>query len=300
MKRLISLCASLCVMALIFSGPVRAQQQLFVANWGNDGASCSQSTPCLTFQGAINKGNVAQINCLTSGSYGSVTVAASITIDCGTGNVGAIFPGNTSVGIYITAVSATVVLRHLSLSGIGFGNGIYAPVSGTLIMEDCSIQGFGYGIYYAPTGGRGLLQVSNSQVVNNGTGIRVSPFDNNIASLALNRLELVGNSNIGLIMTGPGVVAGTIHDSLIASSAVGVWADASQVYLAIDGSNIAANLQSGVYTNNASDVIGIGTSTFSGNAVAVKSDAGSLVSFGNNQLIANGSNGNFTGSVPLR
>ena len=72
----------------ISASPVRAQSVLWVSATGNDANVCSQAAPCLTFQGAINKGSVAQINCLTSGSYGAFTITASITIDCGTGNIG--------------------------------------------------------------------------------------------------------------------------------------------------------------------------------------------------------------------
>ena len=75
------------MMLVISASPVRAQSTLWVSATGNDASACNQTAPCLTFQGAINKGNVAQINCLTSGSYGAFTVTASITIDCGAGNI---------------------------------------------------------------------------------------------------------------------------------------------------------------------------------------------------------------------
>src|SRR5258708_3020863 len=88
MRKLILLCTSLCAMVLISASPVHAQSNLWVANYGNDGNSCSQTSPCATFLGAIFKGGVAQINCLTSGDYGPVLITASITIDCGSGNIG--------------------------------------------------------------------------------------------------------------------------------------------------------------------------------------------------------------------
>src|SRR6185437_8324567 len=89
MRKLILLCASFCSMVLLFAAsPVRAQSVLCVAYNGSDGNNCGQTTPCATFQRAIHKGGVAQIRCLTSGDYGAVTITASITIDCGTGNIG--------------------------------------------------------------------------------------------------------------------------------------------------------------------------------------------------------------------
>ena len=50
--------------------------------------SLNDLTLAHAFQGAVNKGNVGLINCLTSGNYGAVTITASIIIDCGAGNIG--------------------------------------------------------------------------------------------------------------------------------------------------------------------------------------------------------------------
>ena len=145
MRKLILLCTSLCAMVLLISAsPVRAQNVLWVSATGSDANACSQSAPCATFQGAINKGGVAQINCLNSGNYGPFTITASITIDCGTGNVGnGCQPAGTAITLN-TAAAATVVLRHLSLNGLGTAaTGIAQSFSsGTLIVEDCMIHGF--------------------------------------------------------------------------------------------------------------------------------------------------------------
>src|SRR5260221_3169990 len=120
MRKLILLCLSLCAMVLAISaGPARAQSVLWVSATGNDAAVCSQAAPCLTFQGAINQGNVAQINCLTSGSYGPFTLSASITIDCGTRDIGTISISSGSAITIATGPGAIVVLRHLSLNGGG-------------------------------------------------------------------------------------------------------------------------------------------------------------------------------------
>ena len=151
----------LCAMALAISAsPVRAQSVLWVSATGSDAAVCSQAAPCLTFQGAINKGSVSQINCLGSGNYGAFTITASITVDCGTGNIGTIFATAGSAISVATPAGAIVVLRHLSLNGGGSAvYGIQASLfpSGTLIVEDCMIQGFqggpGNGINFSPTSG---------------------------------------------------------------------------------------------------------------------------------------------------
>src|SRR6202035_3238240 len=93
MRKIILLCASLFTMVLFSASPVRAQLALWVSPTGNDSNSCFEAAPCLTFQGAINKGNVAVINCIGSGYYLPFTITASITIDCGAGNVGSVVAG---------------------------------------------------------------------------------------------------------------------------------------------------------------------------------------------------------------
>ena len=291
---------------LISASPVHAQNVLWVANNGHDANACSQTSPCATFQGAINKGSVSQINCLTSGNYGPFTITASITIDCGTGNIGNVAVSGGNAITINTASAATIVLRHLSLNGLGTAtNGIGTTLfsSGTLIVEDCMIQGFhsGYGIYFAPSSGRGLLQVSNSQIFGNTYGIAVGPASGQIASVTLNRVELVANSNNGLYLGGAGVVAGTMRDSVAsANGKTGVFANASQVYFTVEESSIVANLANGIQTNSAGSVVNVGASTIGGNGTGVKATAGQLISFGNNQMSANGSNGNFTSTTALR
>jgi hypothetical protein len=307
MRKLILLCASLCSMVLLFSAsPVRAQSVLWVAASGNDGNACGQTTPCATFQGAINKGSVSQINCLTSGNYGAATITASLTIDCGTGNIGTVSItglGNTAIGIS-TSSAATIVLRHLSLNGNNsatFGIDANPFASGTLVVEDCTIQGFTTnGIHFEPTNGRGLLQVSDSRIFNNGNGILVQPTNNQIASVTLNRIEVTGNSNDGLLLKGD-VVAGTMRDSVAAGNTqFGVSAFATQVFFTIEESSIVANLNAGIETNSPGSVINVGASTIGGNGTGVKPTLGSLISFGNNQMSANGANGNFTSTTALR
>jgi hypothetical protein len=206
MRKVTLLCARLFTMVLLISAsPVRAQNVLWVGPGGSDSNACSQTAPCATFQGAINAGSVSQINCLGSGDYGTFTITGSLTVDCGAGNVGNIASASVS-GVKInTSAAATVILRHLALNGLSANtsiNGIQAGLffSGTLIVEDCMIHGYhgGDGITFVPQSGRGLLQVSNSQIFDNVTGILVDTVSGQIASVTLNKVELVANSNVGL------------------------------------------------------------------------------------------------------
>jgi len=84
----------------------------------------SEASPCASFQGAINKGNVVQINRLASGHYGEVLITTSLTIDCGSGNVGNIVNSSASGITISTTAAATIILRHLALNGLSTANGV--------------------------------------------------------------------------------------------------------------------------------------------------------------------------------
>ena len=302
--RKIKLCVSFFTMVLLFSAdPVMAQQ--WVGPTGSDGNACTTAAPCATFQRAINVG-ASQINCLGSGSYGPVTIQTSLIIDCGAGNVGNIVVSSGNTAIAITAGSAAnIVLRHLSLNGLGTGNvGINTNgfASGTLIVEDCAIQGFGsgIGISFGTSSGRGLLQVSNTQILNNGTGIFVFPTNGQIASVTLNRVELLGHISNGGLVFGGAVVAGTMRDSVVGANAIGVKADATQVFFTIEESSIVDNLVNGIQTLTPGSAIKVAASTIGGNGTGVLASAGSIVSFGDNHISDNGSDGNFTSTIALK
>jgi hypothetical protein len=59
-------------------------------------------------------------------------------------------------------------------------------------------------------------------------------------------------------------------------------------------------LGNGIRTNSAGSVVSVGASTIGGNGTGVKATSGSLISFGNNQISANGINGSFTATTPLQ
>jgi len=311
MKKFVLLCASIFAMGLLFSaGPARAQFVLFVGPNGSDTNGCTPSAPCATFQGAITKFSTAnsQINCVGSGNYGPITITFSLIIDCGAGNVGNIVSSTASAITINTTAAATIILRHLALNGLSTTNaisGISAAsfLSGTLIVEDCMINGYhqGAGILLAPNGGRGLLQASNSQIFDNVDGIVVQPASGQIASVTLNKVELVGNTAVGLFFAGAGVVAGTMRDSVVGENGTdGVFSTAGQVFFTVEESSIVDNLSNGIHTSSAGSAIKVGSSTIGGNGTGVLASSGSIVSFGNNQISDNGSDGTFTSTKALK
>jgi hypothetical protein len=312
-KKLMLLCLSLLAAAFsIATTPLHAQTLAWVSPTGSDANSCTQTAPCATFAGAILKGG-NQINCLGSGNYGTlnsttVSITGSLVIDCGAGNVGEMTAGAGTAVINInTVASATIVLRHLSLSGNGGGGTLGINTqnfgSGTLIVENCTVRGTANAVIFAPSSGRGTLQITDSRFFgNSGDAINVAPFTGQIASIALNRVEIVANSASGLALGGSGVIAGTIRQSLVAHNAViGIAANAAGgVFFTVEESSVINNLATGIFVNSSAAVVNVGASTIGGNGTGVKVFAGSLVSFGNNQMSANGVNGSFTSTAGLQ
>lgn len=308
MRRFILLCTSLSVMVLLVSAsPVRALG-VYVSRSGIDLADCTSTNPCRTFQGALNKyPGTRRITCIdSSDEYGPVTITASIIIDCGTGNIGTIVSNAGSAITINAAAGATIILRHLALDGNGSAtDGINASSfpSGKLIVEDCTISGFanGAGINFRPTSGRGTLDVSNTQISANVNGIYVAPSTNQIASVTLDHVKLSANSGNGLWLSGAGVVAGTMRNSVAATNGVnGVVSDAHQAYFTVEESSMVANLQYGIRSISSGTSIKVGASTIGGNGTSVKAVTGSIVTFGNNQISDNGTDGSFTSTAPLR
>ena len=313
MRKLVLLRASLFMMVLLIAAsPVRAQNVTWVGPDGSDSNPCTQTLPCATFLGAYQFRNASQINCLGSGNYGPIIITGSLTIDCGAGNVGNIVVANESIAqggdaaITIeTSTEATIILRHLALTNLGpfAALGIITKTfaTGTVIIEDCTVQGFsGVGISFTPPFGRGLLQVSNSLISGNLGGIEVLPSGSAIASVTLNRVELVGNSGGGLVFQG-NVVAGTMrHSVVVGNGSAGVLVESSQAFFTIEETSIVDNLVNGIQTNSAGAVVNVGSSTIGGNGTGVLASQGSIISFGNNQMSTNATNGNFTSTTALQ
>jgi len=166
----------------------------WVSPSGDDSNNCTAAKPCRTFAGALTKTNAdGEIVVQSSGGFGPVTIDKSITID-GAGNYAGIQAGSESNAITIQATgSDVVVLRGLTLSGLGSGSyGVRASTSyAVLHVENCVISNFvNGGISPGPTAaifiqdtvisecGRGIsldwggkAVIDHCRLENNGTGL---------------------------------------------------------------------------------------------------------------------------------
>ena len=175
--------ASLIIFTLVFTAlAYAAPQRTFVSAQHGDDANtannCSLALPCRNFNAAVGVVNAGgEVVALDSGGYGPTTISKSVTLTSPLGVYAAITALTAgSDAITVSAASGfagdTVVLRGLTLTGIGGAHGIDVQSVGTLHVEGCVISGFiGNGINVFLTADSSHILVKDSIMRNNGYGI---------------------------------------------------------------------------------------------------------------------------------
>ncbi len=316
MTRLMLSCAWLCAMAFVAVAisPVRAagfNNISYVSITGSDSHGCTTPTTdaCITFNRALTQTvNYGEIDCVNSYVYSlPLTISQSVTIDCA---------GTVSGSLWSWVISGTgivVRLRNLSFKNL-LGEGgtvIDAQNMAALYIENCVITNSNFaspylGIKFEPSAGESQLSVINSVISNNGSGgtgggIEIAPTSGATASVTLDGVKILGNVyGIGLSSAG-GTIAGALRHSTISGSNIsGLVAvgGASPIFFTIDDSIVMNNSSYGIQSLGSGVNLKIGNSTITGNGTGVSGPG--LVSFGNNQLGDNASNGTFTSTTALQ
>lgn len=257
----------------------------YVSGSGSDSNTCARSSPCATFAGALaNTSAGGEIDALDSGDFGSVMITQALTIDGGSA-VAAIsatqlcndnaFTGRHAAICILAGSSDTVTLRNLSLSvpaanvgtGIEFGSGAY------LRVENVVIAG-------APT-------MSNGVEITTGT-----------AALDHVRIQNAVFPSIPANGTAVHAVLGalvSISNSTISFDGTGV---ASQSFAVVNIDNTLLQYNTvAVYVANASTVR-LSNTTITDNATGLSNGGGgTIVSYVNNRINGNTTNGAPTQSV---
>jgi hypothetical protein len=291
MTKMTLLLAVLSVLLLPALSMTPAQAQNFhswVSHNGNNSNSCTESSPCLTFSQALSvTADGGQVTCLDSGSFLTIEVTISVTIDC-TGTVAT--PDNNLAQcadfVAINAPGKVVTLRGLNIAGPGFASGTCFNASGINIhaaaavyIEDCVIENFSLkGILDARTTGLTKLAIKNTTVRNNGSaGIVAGSAPKN--SVVLENVQSVGNIYGIAVATGNNVV---ISRSVMSENSIaGIEADpGAQVY--VENTKISHNASYGVF---AQGTVVLANSDITFNTSSIN---GTTTSFGNNRLFGNG------------
>jgi len=129
---------------LLASAPAYSAQRTFVSTSGVNNPACSPVAPCRDFASAIAAtSSGGEVIVLDSGGYGLVTITKAVSIIAPPGLYAGISVFAAQTGITINAgASDRVVLRGLTISGLGSDTGVIINSGGQIYIEDCTLTGF--------------------------------------------------------------------------------------------------------------------------------------------------------------
>lgn len=285
----------------------------WVSGVGDDANPCSRTAPCKTFAGAISKTAAGgEIDVLDPGGFGAVTITKAISIEATEGIAGVLTSGTNGIVIQAGA-SDQVVLRGLTFNGLGTSlSGIDVKSAGKVVVENCFISEFGSagdttraGITIEPSAADVQVFISNTKIQENTTnGIVVMPTIPHRALVTLDDVGIVGSTNNGLSISAGGLVV--VRNSNIAGNAgstgyANLRADGTGGTTSVVLDNVAVSEGSTGILAVGGAVVRVAGSSIINNALGVSATGGAqILSFGNNRLAANVSNGAFSGTASMQ
>jgi hypothetical protein len=164
--------------ALAYGQPQRTFVSAKTGNDANTANLCSLAFPCRNFNAAIGVVVAGgEVVALDSGGYGQVAIAKSVALISPAGVYAAITAITSGTnGINVAAGSTdTVILRGLTLTGLGGQTGIQVSSVGKLHVEGCVISGFTQaGIQVGLSADGSYIFISDTILRNNANGFQVS------------------------------------------------------------------------------------------------------------------------------
>ena len=264
----------------------QAQNRVFVSGVGDDLNPCTRTLPCRNFQrghDAVLAGG--EVVALDSAGYGQLTITKSVTI---TGeSVYAGISASSGNGITIATAGITVILRSLTLEGLGSGtNGINVTNFSVLHIENCIVNHFtSRGILVSPSAaGTRTVFIKDSILRNNG-GVAILLFNGNGTALtaAIERTRTENNAG-GIDISGSSTTA-TLH-GCISSGNSGFGFSATAGVMNIESSD-ASNNAAGI-DNFSNGTVRVSNSTIMDNAgFGFVNFSGTFESRGNNTVRGN-------------
>jgi hypothetical protein len=280
-RALLSLLAT-SVFTFALAAPSFAQAtRTWISGVGDDANPCSRTAPCKTFAGAISKTAAGgEISVLDPGGFGGVTITKAITLD-GRGQLGSILVSGTS-GVNVNAgINDTVILRNLSINGIGNGvHGILFNSGAQLVVENVTISGFVQSGIMVTVSGTSALAVRNTTITQGLSGVKLKT---GTVSASLDNVS-IREASVGVT-----AVVGSIdisNSTIAQSSAFGVLTQGG--IIDIDGSMLSGNAVAALAS---SGTIRISNSNVYNNATGFGCGAGTLASNNNNRNDSNGGGG---------
>jgi len=289
---------------LALAAPAQAQSatatRAYVAGYGADNGFCGAAfSPCRTFQ-YVHDNVVApggEIDVLWPAGFGRLTITKAISIvNRGDVTAGVLAASAGANAITINAgPSDTVVLRGLTIDGVGVGaGGVVINSAASVTIDHCFVWNFqGDGISAAPSSGTLALFVSDTTASNNagGNGIHVAPTASGVVKGLIKHVNASNNGKAGIELfnnSASGSVAMTIVASAanhnVAGFSISAIPTTGNSSAMLDGVTANANIY-GLYVG-APAAAQIAGSTFTHNQVGVTT-FGPVASFGDNVVSRN-------------
>jgi hypothetical protein len=280
-----------------------ASNRTWVSGGGTDSGTCTRSTPCATFAFALMQTNAGgEIDALDSGDFGNgavlaITQSVSIVAD---GVLGGILVTSGNAITVSIGANDVVVLRGLTIDSVGSsGTAIQFSSGGALHIESCTISNFSTGIAVFDGG---HVFIKDTIVRNNrDLGIDVHPTSATTVTASLDNVRLEGNgfgSNNLALSAGDGTNI-SVRNSVVAGNAFGLQAASSgrAAVINLESSIVSGNAHTGILSGGSSATINITNVTVVNNSTGLSTTGGQIVSFGNNKIASNTTNGSPTKTI---
>ncbi|MEQ1777343.1 MAG: right-handed parallel beta-helix repeat-containing protein [Nitrosomonas sp.] len=210
------------LLCAILATPAQALPQTFVASYGNDANPCDRDLPCRLFAKAMDVTDTnGEVVVLDSANYAPITITKSISLTAAPGTYAGIAVSSAGTSGVTIGAGVNVVLRGLTINGMGGDNGILMNGSGNLSIENCVISNFsvfpqrGVLVNTAAT-----VRMVNTLVRNNDTGIELQGG----ATAIISKSKFLGNT-IGIFAHGvASTTTATIRDTVVTGGINGILA----------------------------------------------------------------------------
>ena len=244
----------------VLAPPASAQAtRTWVSGVGDDANPCSFTAPCKTWAGAIGKTAVGgEIDALTDGGFGAVTITKAITINGGGHIASALTTAANAININAPA-NAQVVLQGIDLVGTNTAEGACTANFGvnitngaSVLLDDVDISGFNTAVS-ATLGSSSMdvfvdLSLDDVRIHNNCQyGVRLNPVAGHPGRLAMDHTSITG-SNIALSVAGGGEA--WVSNSRIYLNNTGVEPLAPGKIHSYCNNQVAGNATDGAFTDD--------------------------------------------------
>lgn len=271
--------------------------QIWVSGSGVDTNAGTFGAPKRTWTAAlaaVSAGGI--ITALDSADFGSASITFAV----------ALRNGFSSGTIAIAAGATDVVsLSNIQMFGAGSATGVSFSSGGALVMDRCDIENYSVaGVSFTPSG-NSVASVSNTTCAGCGGGVLVAPQTGGVAQIAFRNTSCVRSGNYGFRVDGTSANATAGLSGCTASfnsnNGVLVISGAGTATATItDTCAISGTGGNGITSNGAAATAQVASSLVSGNTLGLHPvNSGQIISYGNNVLYGNTSDGSFTGTASL-